>query len=105
MFTPNSDPMLMRRIVDDMSQAPPAGGHPRGSRPQRLGWRRRAEALQVPVVAINSDLGGVTDEARLRGIATQFSVVTVTGLGHFLMMEDPARFNPILDDRSARSRA
>jgi pimeloyl-ACP methyl ester carboxylesterase len=97
MFTPRSDPVLVRRIVDDMSQAPPAVAIP--AIRQLNAWDSVAalNALPVPVVVINSDLGGATDEARIRKLAPRFSVVTVAGLGHFLMMEDPARFNPILD--------
>ncbi len=97
MFTPASDPVLKRRIVDDMSQAPPrvALGALRGLN----AWDAVAglRALSVPVVVINSDLSGVTDEARIRRLVPGFRVVTVAGLGHFLMMEDPARVNPILD--------
>ena len=97
MFTPRSDPVLKRRIVDDMSQAPPqvALGALRGLN----AWDAVAglRALSVPVVVINSDLNGITDEARIRKLVPGFRVVTVAGVGHFLMMEDPARVNPILD--------
>ena len=57
------------------------------------------KSLPVPVVVINADLNGVTDEARIRRLAPRFRAITVSGLGHFLMMEDPARFNPILDEQ------
>jgi pimeloyl-ACP methyl ester carboxylesterase len=97
MFTPRSDPVLVRRIVDDMSQAPPAVAIP--AIRQLNAWDAVAalNSLTIPVVVINADLNGVTDEARTRALVPQFRVITVAGLGHFLMMEDPARFNPILD--------
>lgn len=97
MFTPNSDPVLVRRIVEDMSQAPPAVAIP--AIRQLSAWDGVAalKALPIPVVVINADLNGTTDEARIRAFAPLFRAITVTGLGHFLMMEDPGRFNPILD--------
>jgi len=99
MFTPKSDPVLMRRIVDDMSQAPPAVAIPAIRALNAWDGVAALKSLQVPVVVINSDLGGVTDEARIRAFAPNFRVITVAGLGHFLMMEDPARVDPILDEQ------
>lgn len=97
MFTPRSDPVLMRRIVDDMSQAPQEVALPAIHGLNDWDAVTAMQSLSVPIVAINSDLGGVTDEARIRKLVPGFRLVTVTGLGHFLMMEDPARFNPLLD--------
>lgn len=97
MFTAKSDPVLVRRIVDDMSQAPPAVAIPAIRQLNAWDGVAALKALPVPVVVINSDLNGVTDEARISSFAPRFRVITVAGLGHFLMMEDPARVNPILD--------
>jgi pimeloyl-ACP methyl ester carboxylesterase len=99
MFTPSSDPVLKRRIVDDMSQAPPAVAIAAIRGLNTWDGVAALQALRAPVVVVNSDLNGVTDEARIRAFAPQFRVVTVAGLGHFLMMEDPARVNPILDEQ------
>ncbi len=99
MFTAKADPVLKRRIVDDMSQAPP--GVAIAAIRQLNAWDGAAalKSLPVPVVVINADLNGVTDEARIRRLAPRFRAITVSGLGHFLMMEDPGRFNPILDEQ------
>ena len=51
----------------------------------------------MPIVAINSDLCEPTNEARIRKVLPKFHAVTLAGDGHFLMMEDPARFNPALE--------
>ena len=51
----------------------------------------------VPIVAIESDLGEPINEARIRKVLPKFHAVTLPGTGHFLMMEDPQRFNPALD--------
>lgn len=94
-FKPDANPELRRWIVDDMASADPrvAIAALRGLND----WNGAAalQALTVPVIAINSDLSQ-TDEARIRGIATNFRLVTIAGPGHFLMMEDPARFNVAL---------
>lgn len=94
-FTPSSDPVLVRRVADDMSQAPPEV-----ALPAMLGlnaWDRIAalSALQVPIVLINAEQPP-TALAPLQALAPQLRVVTISGLGHFLMMEDPTRFNPVL---------
>lgn len=97
MFTPGSDAVLKRRIVDDMSQAPPAIALAAIRGMNDWDGASAMRALVRPIVAINSDLGGVTDEARIHALVPDYRLVTVAGLGHFLMMEDPARVNPILD--------
>lgn len=97
MFTPRSDAVLKRRIVDDMSQAPPAIALAAIRGMNDWDGAGAMRALDKPIVAINADLGGATDEARIRALVPAYSLVTVNGLGHFLMMEDPVRVNPILD--------
>jgi pimeloyl-ACP methyl ester carboxylesterase len=49
--------------------------------------------LSLPVVAVNPDQPP-TDVASLERYGVE--VVVMPGVGHFLMMEDPERFNPIL---------
>lgn len=97
MFTAQSDAVLKRRIVDDMSQAPPAIALAAIRGMNAWNGAEAMRALGKPIVTINADLGGVTDEARIRALVPTYRLVTVNGLGHFLMMEDPARVNPILD--------
>ena len=53
--------------------------------------------ISVPIVAIDSDLGEPVNEARIRKVLPKFRAVVIPGIGHFLMMEDPARFNPALE--------
>jgi pimeloyl-ACP methyl ester carboxylesterase len=52
--------------------------------------------LAVPIVAINSDLGEPLNEVRIKKVLPQFRAITLIGDGHFLMLEDPQRFNPAL---------
>ncbi len=57
-------------------------------------------ALTAPVVALNAAVTR-TDGARLRGIAPGFRLRESEGVGHFLMMEQPARFNALLREELA----
>ena len=52
-------------------------------------------AIHVPVYAINSDLLP-TDAARIRRSLPDFHLDVLDHTGHFLMLEAPARFNPLL---------
>jgi pimeloyl-ACP methyl ester carboxylesterase len=96
-FTKDSDPVLVRRIADDMSQAPPEVALPAIRALNAWDGKTAMKALSVPVTVINADLGPPTNTEAIRAIAPNFSAVIVDGLGHFLMMEDPKRVNPILE--------
>ena len=96
MFTPQSDPALVKRIADSMA-----------ARPARVGvsamrglWAYDAAAalgrLSVPIRAINSDRRK-TDLEAARRHAPQFDAVFLHGTGHFLMLEDPEGFNRLLE--------
>jgi len=52
-------------------------------------------AIHVPVYAINSDLLP-TDGARIRRSLPDFHLDVLPHTGHFLMLEDPTRFNSLL---------
>ena len=52
-------------------------------------------AIHVPVYAINSDLLP-TDATRIKKSLPAFTLDVLDHSGHFLMLEDPARFNPLL---------
>jgi pimeloyl-ACP methyl ester carboxylesterase len=83
-------------VIDDMAAAPPAIAlsamrHAMtNERPAIAGLRRAG----VPAVAINPEQPP-TDAGSLarHGVAT----MTLAGVGHFLMLEDPAGFNRLLD--------
>ncbi|MFO1426109.1 MAG: alpha/beta hydrolase [Steroidobacteraceae bacterium] len=97
LFRKDADPVLARRITDDMAQSPPEVGV--ASLAGLLSWDGASalRALPAPLVLIDSDLGPPADEARLRRLAAHgVRIVTMKGVGHFLMMEDPQRFNPLL---------
>lgn len=98
MFVPTSDTALVEHVMAAMSGAPPHIGIDI----LEEGWgsdRNLQEGLQevnAPVTAINSTGFRPTDlEAAQRyGI----EVVIMSGVGHFVMMEDPQTFNRLLDE-------
>lgn len=97
MFLPASDPNLVEQIVNAMSAAHPEVGI--GSAEQSLSYQLklgpRLQAVQRPIIAINADYRPNLIEAAQRyGI----ELVSMSGVGHFVMLEDPNTFNRLLDE-------
>jgi pimeloyl-ACP methyl ester carboxylesterase len=97
LFTSTADPDLVDWVVADMAAAPPevaidAIRHSVGNEGPAVAV---LEKLSVPMVAINPDYRPTDEPSLLRhGVRT----VIATGVGHFLMLEDPAQFNRVLAD-------
>jgi pimeloyl-ACP methyl ester carboxylesterase len=96
-FTATADPQLREKIAYDMSLSPPRIAIPALRAILEYDFTEPLKEVSVPIVAINSDLGEPVNEVRIRKILPKFRQVTLAGDGHFLMMEDPARFNPALE--------
>ena len=95
MFLPNSDPSLVERVAMGMSAAPPtvAVGALESAFSYSREMPRSLKELNLRVVAINPD-NTPTDVASMQPYGVE--VMFMPGVGHFLMMEDPERFNGIL---------
>jgi pimeloyl-ACP methyl ester carboxylesterase len=97
LFRPGSDPDLVEWVAADMSAAPAdiainAIGYAVGNRGPILD---RLAKLAAPVVSINPDHRPTDVESMARhGVRT----VIMDGVAHFPMLEDPDRFNRILDE-------
>jgi pimeloyl-ACP methyl ester carboxylesterase len=97
MFPPGSDAKLVEWVAADMAAAPAeialaAMAHARSNGDAVLGG---LATLTAPVVAINPDYRPTDKEALARhGVGA----VMMPGVGHFMMMEDPASFNRLLDE-------
>jgi pimeloyl-ACP methyl ester carboxylesterase len=94
-FTPDSDPTLVRRIADDMSLAPPEVALPALQGLNAWDAETAIRDAAVPITLINAALPP-TDGTRIAALAPAFRLITQPGVGHFLMMENPAAFNPVL---------
>lgn len=95
MFLPNSDPSLVEFVAKDMSSAPPAVALSamRSSFTHSRQITHDFEHLKLPVIALNPD-NEPTDVESMRNHGVD--VMIMPGVGHFLMMEDPKRFNELL---------
>jgi sigma-B regulation protein RsbQ len=96
LFAKDANPAFVRKVADDMARASPEVGIASLEALYRYDFGAVLPAIKVPIIAINSDLNMPTDEARIKNSAPTFSSIVVPGSGHFLMMEAPQRFNPIL---------
>jgi pimeloyl-ACP methyl ester carboxylesterase len=96
LFTKNANPVLVRKVADDMARASPQVALASLQALFRYDFAAVLPEIVVPIIAINSDLNVPTDEARIKKTAPTFRSIVVHGSGHFLMLEAPQRFNPIL---------
>jgi pimeloyl-ACP methyl ester carboxylesterase len=95
LFEKGANPTLVQKVAYDMSLEPPTVGIPSLQSLLAMDFAKLLPEIHVPVLAINSDLGA-TDPARIRKSLPGFKVDVLEHTGHFLMMEDPQRFNPLL---------
>ena len=95
MFAPGADPAFIQKVAYDMSLEPPEVAIPSMQSLLAMDFTTLLPDIHVPVYAINSDLSP-TDEARIRKSLPQFKADVLDHTGHFLMMEVPQRFNPVL---------
>jgi pimeloyl-ACP methyl ester carboxylesterase len=95
MFAPTADAALVDRIADDMANARPEAtlGSLRYALNREPPIVAALARITAPVVAINPDVAP-TDVESLRRHGVEATVLT--GVGHFLMLEDPAQFNRVL---------
>jgi pimeloyl-ACP methyl ester carboxylesterase len=95
LFPTTADGALVDRIAGDMAAArreAPLGsiGHALNRHPPIIA---ALSEITAPVVAINPDIGPTdADSLRRHGVEP----IIVEGVGHFLMLEDPERFNAVL---------
>jgi pimeloyl-ACP methyl ester carboxylesterase len=101
LFVKNDHPQLAQKIAYDMSLSAPRVAVPSLRALLEYDFAAALKDISVPIVSINSDLGEPLNEARIRKVLPKFRAVTLAGDGHFLMMEDPHRFNPALETEVA----
>ena len=95
LFEKGADPMFVQKVAYDMSLEPPEVGVPSLEALLSMDFKTVLPDIKVPVLAINSDLGA-TDDARIRKSLPSFKADVIPHTSHFLMMEVPDKFNPIL---------
>jgi len=95
LFEKGADPVFVQKVAYDMSLEPPEVAIPSLQSLLSMDFKTMLPEIHVPVLAINSDLGA-TDEARIRKSLPGFKADIIPHTGHFLMMEVPDKFNPLL---------
>jgi len=95
MFGADADPKLVDRVAKDLASAPPAVGL--SALENHFAYMREVPAildeLKLPFAAINSD-NAPTDYESLAKHGVKARVIP--GIGHFIPLEDPPRFNRTL---------
>lgn len=95
LFEKGADPLFVQKVAYDMSLEPPEVGVPSLEALLSMDFKTLLPQIRIPVLAINSDLGA-TDEARIRKSLPTFKSEIIPHTSHFLMMEVPDKFNPLL---------
>jgi pimeloyl-ACP methyl ester carboxylesterase/ketosteroid isomerase-like protein len=95
MFVPGSAPALIDRIVVKTREAPAAIAVACLEAAFGYDAAPAFEAMAAPIRAINAERFPTDREANRRH-APQFDAVLMKGVGHYLMLEDPDRFDPLL---------
>jgi pimeloyl-ACP methyl ester carboxylesterase len=98
MFTPNSDPQLVKKIADDMSSAPAQIGLATFEEYLKHDLLTTLKAVQAPTHCINSNRFLRTNIEAGRRHFHSFNVKLMANIGHFIMIEDPETFNHLLDE-------
>jgi pimeloyl-ACP methyl ester carboxylesterase len=95
LFEKGADPLFVQKVAYDMSLEPPDVGVASLEALLSMDFKTVLPDIKVPVLAINSDLG-TTDDARIRKALPTFKSDVIPHTSHFLMMEVPDKFNPLL---------
>jgi pimeloyl-ACP methyl ester carboxylesterase len=96
LFRAQADPALVRFVAERMAQTPPDRALAALSELNKLDYVTILPAVKVPIVVIDSDLGGTVDAARLQHTVARLRVVNLGGDDSFAMLDDAPRFNATL---------
>ena len=96
LFQKDADPKFVQKVAYDMALEPQAVAVPAMESLLRMDFTQVLPDVHVPIVAINSSLPPPVDEARVRKSFPNFKAITIDKTDHFLMMDAPERFNPVL---------
>ncbi len=97
MFLEKSDPKLVEKIVLDMSSAPSRVGIGAMEGMFNYDLPKGFEKVEAPIRCINSDYRPFDLEGAKQH-SPSFEIALMFGVGHFVMLEDPATFNSLLEE-------
>jgi len=97
MFTPDADSLIVEQIANDMSSAPPEVGIGAMQELASYDIIKTLKDVQISIVCINSDKWPTNVEAGQRHVIS-FELKLMPGIGHFVMIEEPDKFNKLLNE-------
>jgi pimeloyl-ACP methyl ester carboxylesterase len=97
MFPPNADHDLVKKVSDDMSSAPPEVAISAMENMFRDNAITALKEINVPIVSINCDRYPIQEQEN-RKFVKSFEVKMMKDVGHFVMLEDPVKFNQLLQE-------
>ena len=97
MFVPTTDPKLIEKIIAEMQARPPEIAIAALAHAFTYDARPALQEIKAPIHAINGDKYP-TDVEGNRKLAPQYQMTLMKGTGHYLMLEDPQRFDGILEE-------
>jgi|SRR5215211_4463093 len=96
-FSPSTPAAVKTRIINDATSRPPETAIAIFVAIFAYDQAAGLKEIKVPVRAINSDRVPTNLEVN-RKYAPQFDVAIIKGVGHYPMLEEPARFNQLLTE-------
>ena len=95
MFPKTADSLLVKKVADDMSSAPPAVAI---SAMENMFKDNAVEALKeltTPIISINCDMYPIQLEENKKQVKS-FEIKMMPGSGHFVMLDNPKLFDKLL---------
>lgn len=96
LFVEQTPPAIRERVQHEFLQNDPEKAINALKPLYTTDFRKVAEQVLVPVIAINSDASPTNLEGN-RKYLKDYNYVTITGVGHYPMLENPEEFNSILN--------
>ena len=97
MFPPDADPELVEWVADRMSAADPEIGINAFRNLANYDLKSAAQKMEIPICSISADLWPMNLDANKK-YAKTFKLKLMPGIGHFVMLEDPEKFNKLLEE-------
>ena len=97
MFLPNSDSLLVKKVSADMSSSSPRIALSAMENMFADDGTAALKEFSVPLISINCDRYPILEESN-RKIVKRYDLKMMHGVGHFVMLEDPVKFNSLLQE-------
>ncbi len=97
LFLETSDKALVERTIEKMTSAPQKIALDVLKNSYRYNSIEAVKNLLIPIVSINCDKFPVKLDENIK-VAKIFKVKKMHNVGHFIMLEDPKRFNQLLEE-------